>query len=201
MYADIYDQEVIDFWNSFPSEFLQRFANSLPGKRVLDVGSGSGRDALLLKDLGLDVVCLDGSESMIRMTSRLGFDSHLADFEDIDFQPATFDGIWAYTSLIHIPKAEAESVIQVLRTLLKPGGVFAVGVIGGKAEGMVERKTMPDVQRYFKDYLRQELREMVEQQGFDFLFELDYRPHNSVYINQLFVESAQRFENNRAVLI
>ena len=188
-YAEIYDQEVIEFWDNFPVEFLQKFATSLPGKRILNVGSGSGRDALLLRDIGLDVVCPDGSESMVKMTSDLGFDSHLADFEDIDFRSATFDGIWAYTSLIHIPKVESESVIRVLHTLLKPEGVFAIGVIDGEAEGEVERKTTPGVRRYFKNYHKQELREMVEQQGFDFLYELDYQPHNSTYINQLFVAS------------
>lgn len=185
-YADVYDQEVIEFWKRFPQGFLEQFAQNIPGKRVLDVGSGSGRDAVLLKEQGLDVVCLDASKSMIEMTAALGFESHLADFSQLDFPVASFDGIWAYTSLIHVSKEEAGRVIRKLRTLLKPNGVFAIGVIEGDTAAMVERKTMPGAQRYFKNYQSQELRELIEPLGFSLLYEQKYQPHNSVYLNQLY---------------
>lgn len=110
-YADLYDQEVIEFWENFPHDFLEQFTKHLPGKHILDVGSGSGRDALLLRKMGFEVVCQDGSSSMINITTKLCFESHLADFSEINFPNASFDGIWAYTSLIHIPKDQARKVI------------------------------------------------------------------------------------------
>lgn len=185
-YASLYDQEVIEFWQGFPREFLDQFVTHAAGKRVLDMGSGSGRDAVLLRDLGFKVVCQDGSQKMIDITTKLGFESHLADFSQIDFPTATFDGVWAYTSLIHIPTEQAQRVIQKIRPLLKPGGVFAIGVIEGDSTGMVERKSMPGVSRYFKNYSSQELRALIEPTGFTFLYENTYQPHNSVYLNQLY---------------
>jgi SAM-dependent methyltransferase len=185
-YADLYDEEVIEFWDSFPKAFLEKFVTYAPGKHILDVGSGSGRDALLLRELGFDVVCQDGSKSMVDITTQLGFESHLADFSQLDFPEASFDGIWAYTSLIHVSKDDARQVIQKLRTLLKPKGVFAIGVIEGKDDGMVERKTMPGAVRYFKNYTKQELKQMIEPLGFTHLYERGYRPHTSIYINQLY---------------
>jgi SAM-dependent methyltransferase len=185
-YAELYDQEVIDFWSNFPNDFLEQFAQHLPGTRILDVGSGSGRDALLLQQMGLEVICQDGSTSMIDITTKLGFESHLVDFSDMDFGHASFDGVWAYTSLIHIPQDEARAVIKQLRNSLKPDGVFAIGVIEGNDASMVERKTMPGVSRYFKNYSSHELAELIEPLGFTLLYESSYQPHHKVYLNQLY---------------
>ncbi len=185
-YAQTYDAEVIDFWNNFPKDFIDAFIKQLPGNRILDLGSGSGRDALLLRDRGTEVICLDASKAMIDITTKLGFESHLADFSHIDFPGSSFDGVWAYTSLIHVPKEEAAEAMTVVRRLLKQGGIFAIGVIEGDSAGMVERKTMPGTSRYFKNYSSEELRELIEPLGFKFLQEERYQPYNSVYLNQLY---------------
>jgi SAM-dependent methyltransferase len=185
-YAKIYDQEVIEFWESFPKEFIQQFVENLPGKRVLNLGSGSGRDALLLRDTGLEVICFDASQAMVDMTTKLGFESHLATFDELSFPAASFDGVWAYTSLIHIPKTEAKEVIARAHGLLKSQGLFAIGVIEGSAERTVERKTMPDTTRFFKDYTSDELKQLIEPIGFSHMYEDIYKPHNSAYLNQLY---------------
>lgn len=185
-YAHVYDSEVIEFWNNFPKDFLNKFATATPGKLVLNVGSGTGRDALLLRDLGFEVICVDASRSMVDITSKLGFESYLADFSQLDFPESSFDGIWAYTSLIHVPKEDARQAVQSLRAMLKPKGTFVMGVIKGNTEGMVERKTMPGTQRYFKNYTAHELKELIEPVGFRLIYEKDYQPHNSIYINHLY---------------
>lgn len=189
-YAQVYDDEVIDFWNNFPKDFMDAFVEQLPGNRILDLGSGSGRDAVLLRDRGVEVVCLDASKAMVDMTTKLGFESHLADFSHIDFPSGSFDGVWAYTSLIHVPKVEAAKAITTVRRLLKQSGIFAIGVIEGDSAGMVERKTMPGTSRYFKNYSSQELQELIEPLGFKFLQEQRYQPHNSIYLHQLYQHSS-----------
>ena len=185
-YAQIYDDEVIEFWSNFPKDFIDRFVSLLPGRRILDLGSGSGRDALLLRDKGLEVVCLDASKTMIEMTTKLGFESHLATFTELNFLKTTFDGVWAYTSLIHVPVDDAREVIRNIHVLLKPSGCFAIGAIEGGAAGMVERKTMPGAARYFKNYSKAELRRLIEPLGFEFKHQQEYQPHKSVYINQVY---------------
>ncbi len=185
-YAGAYDESVIEFWHKFPKEFIVRFVDQLPGKRVLDVGSGSGRDALMLRDQNLEVICQDGSKSMVELTTALGFESHLAEFSQLNFPPASFDGIWAYTSLIHIPKTDAEAVIQKLRIMLRPRGTFAIGVIEGDGADMKEHRTMPGALRYFKNYTSDELRGMIEPLGFKLIFQNYYQPHTSVYLNQIY---------------
>jgi SAM-dependent methyltransferase len=185
-YAGVYDQEVVDFWEQFPTDFLQAFREQAPGNRVLNLGSGSGRDAVLLRQLGFEVICVDGSEAMVNMTRKLGLTSVQADFRALDFEPESFDAIWAYTSLIHIPKPEAQAVIESVRTLLPTGGVLALGVIEGDHDGMVKRDSMPDEERYFKFYTADELRAMTEAAGYEFVFAKDYQPHRSIYLNHLY---------------
>ena len=189
-YADIYDQEVVEFWDNFPSEFISKFVRLLPGKRVLNLGSGSGRDALLLREHGLDVICIDASSTMIDMTNRLGFESHQSTFDELTFPNEAFDGVWAYTSLIHVPKLEAEKVLGRVYAFLKFGGAFAIGAIEGETASMVERKTMPNSTRYFKMYKKDELQKLVEGCGLNFVHQQDYQPHNSVYLNQLYTKSS-----------
>jgi len=46
-----YDEETTGFWNLFPRTIIDKFAGLTHG-RVLDVGSGPGRDGLILKNKG-----------------------------------------------------------------------------------------------------------------------------------------------------
>ena len=141
-YARTYDAEVIDFWAAFPQTIIDHFVAALPGKTVLDVGSGSGRDAMVLQRQGLEVVCVDASQAMIDMTRQLGFESHLMDFGAMHFAKASFAGVWAYTSLIHLPTEEMIPVIRKLHTILHPQGVLLFGAIEGSGERMIERQSM-----------------------------------------------------------
>lgn len=185
-YAQVYDEEVVEFWDNFPRDFIDYFVRRLPGKQILDVGSGSGRDALLLRSRGLTVICVDASSSMVNMTNALGFESHCKTFNELDFPAESFDGVWAYTSLIHVPTHEAKEAIGSIYKLVKPHGLFAIGIIEGQMAEMVERETMPGVSRYFKKYRRDEITGIIEDCGFKFLFEQDYQPRNSTYLNQIY---------------
>ncbi len=55
-----YDEETVNFWELFPRSFIDKFV-SLSGDRVLDIGSGPGRDGLILLEKGKSVTGLDAS--------------------------------------------------------------------------------------------------------------------------------------------
>ena len=84
--AQEYDVEVAEFGNLFPRTMVSTFVKEV-GKRgkVLDVGSGSGRDASIFQENGLDVTCIDASVSMVELTQQKGLLSLLADFANIPF--------------------------------------------------------------------------------------------------------------------
>lgn len=119
-YSNVYDAETIQFWQKFPAETVQSFVSRLGGKRVLDLGSGPGRGAQLLRERGALVTCLDAAPAMIQMTMDLGFKSICADMRQMKLTENSFEGVWAYTSLLHLPEADLPAAVRrALR--LKPG--------------------------------------------------------------------------------
>jgi ubiquinone/menaquinone biosynthesis C-methylase UbiE len=90
--AKDYDDETVDFWERFPRGFLDKFVSMVSGK-VLDVGSGPGRDGLLLKDRGLEITCLDASQEMVNICLSKGLNAILGDFLKLPFDDQSFAGV------------------------------------------------------------------------------------------------------------
>ena len=101
-----------------------RFLRHLPTPaRLLDVGCGSGRDALAFQGLGHAVVAIDASLGMVEQARLAGVQDvrHLA-VEQMDFCQA-FDGIWACASLLHLTDADWAHALAGVERALVPGGV------------------------------------------------------------------------------
>jgi Methyltransferase domain. len=184
-YPQVYDDMVVDFWQKFPQDFIKFFADNLPTKNVLDLGSGSGRDAVLLRDAGLNVLCVDGAKAMVDMAEKLGFESVHATFSEMSFDKK-FGGVWAYMSLIHISKDEMISTIKNLRKFILPEGLFMIGVIKGSAEYERRQDDMPNAVRYFRDYDSDELTKIIEPLGFELLSQTEFRPSRHTYLQQIY---------------
>jgi len=187
-YAKEYDEEVIEFWENFPKIIIDKFCEKLKGNKTLDLGSGSGRDAIILREKGLEIICVDASKEMVKITNNLGFKSIESDFQNYSFPKEKFDGVWAYTSLLHITKEEMKKVLKEIYKTLKPDGVFLIGMIEGIYEGEVERENMLGEKRFFRFYEEQELRKMIGEIGFKFEFQERYKPHSKTYLSQIYIK-------------
>ncbi len=183
--AQVYDDETIDFWEKFPRTFLDEFAKNVEGdSKVLDVGSGPGRDGLLLKEAGLTVTCLDASESMIALSRARGLESIVGDLLDLPFENESFDGVWAYTSLLHIPKASMPKALAEIKRVLKPQGIFALGLIEGDFEGFKESSGV-SLPRFFAYYEKEEVEALLVQAGFLITHLETFKPNTKNYLNFL----------------
>jgi len=111
-----------------PSNDLLKFTAKLaPGAKILDLGCGTGRDLETFFDLGFDAHGLDGSEELVRHAiRRLGDPARVRhqSFQDFDDAPASWDGIWAMASLIHVPRECRHAIFETILASLKPGGIF-----------------------------------------------------------------------------
>jgi len=121
------------------SQFLAELQRE--GKtRLLELGSGPGRDGQFFRDSGLSVVCTDLSAAMAELCREKGLEAHVMDFLHLDFPAQSFDAVFAMTCLLHVPGASLPAVLRSINRVLRPGGLFYMGVYGGhNAEG-----PMPD---------------------------------------------------------
>ena len=90
-----------------------------------------------------------------------------ADVRDLPFQAASFDGLWAAASLMHVPKPEARQILAVLYRLARPGGVFAATVTYGVKSRLVTDGWVPG--RYFARWRKDELARALCRAGWTIL--------------------------------
>ncbi|MBI1968313.1 class I SAM-dependent methyltransferase [Candidatus Woesearchaeota archaeon] len=140
---------------------FQRFIDLLRGKKILDLGCGSGEHSLYFKERGLDVTAIDLSEEMVLLCKEKGLKTVLMDLEDLEFQEEFFDGIWAVTSLLHVPKQKLSKVIKKLNLLLKKEGILYVCVKEGKGESLV-KDAFGNTSRFFAFWEEEEMKKLFE---------------------------------------
>jgi ubiquinone/menaquinone biosynthesis C-methylase UbiE len=179
--AKEYDDETVDFWELFPTNFFDEFVSRVNGQ-VLDVGSGPGRDGLILKQKGLNVTCLDASEAMVKMCQDKGLDSIVGDFNNLPFESNSFGGVWAYTSLLHVPKNEVDIAMNEIKRVLVDGGILALGLIEGETEGYRESSGV-NLPRWFSFYTQAEVEELLHKHGFEILYFDKFKPRSRNYLN------------------
>lgn len=104
------------------------------GADILDAGCGSGRDSKAFIDKGYKVTAFDASSEMTKLASRAtGLDVITATFENFKSNKL-FDGIWACTSLLHVPKKDFENSLSNLTDHLNLGGVLFAYLKEGQNE-------------------------------------------------------------------
>lgn len=129
-------------------QFLTRLQQE--GKTtLLEIGAGTGKDALFFQENGLRVVCTDLSPAMIALCRAKGLEAYEMDFLHLNFPPASFDAIYALNCLLHVPTAALPAVLQNIRDLLHPSGLFFLGVYGGVEQEGVNEQDYHQPPRFF----------------------------------------------------
>lgn len=107
--------------------------------RLLEIGAGVGFTSRWFADRGLDVVATDLSPAQVELIRAKGLEARVADFYDLGLEPETFDAAWAMNCIHHIPSADLVHVMTNVRDVLRPGGLWYLGVWGGRdEEGMYD---------------------------------------------------------------
>ena len=117
--------------------------------RLLEVGAGTGQDSAFFMEQGLTVVAADLSPAMVERCRARGVDARVMDFLHLDFPAASFDAVWAMNCLLHVPNADLPAVLAAIRDVLRPGGLFFLGVYGGSGEEGIAEWDEHDPPRFF----------------------------------------------------
>jgi SAM-dependent methyltransferase len=160
-------------------EGTEALVKMLPqGASVLDVGCGSGTKTKYLSKKRLHVVGTDLSEKMVDIARRESpkNDFYVADMHDLSPVPGVFDCIFAQASLLHIPKADVDAVVEQFSKKLKPEGLLYIAVKGMR-EGIPDEKVVIEndygyeYERFFSYFSMQELKDILQKHGYASVYE------------------------------
>src|SRR5437868_1341956 len=108
---------------------LNRFAEAMTGRGfVADLGCGPGHIARYLREQGVKIFGLDLSPEMVRVATSLnpGIEFRTGDMRQLDLPDGSLAGVVAFYSIVHFDSAELGAVVQQVRRILEPGGLFLV---------------------------------------------------------------------------
>lgn len=133
-----------------------KFLDRLPkNAHILDFGCGSGRDTKYFLERGFRVTAIDGSAELCKFASEYtGVAVKQMYFQDLA-DVAAYDGIWACSSILHLPYAELQDVFNKMVLALKEGGIIYTSFKYGTFEG--ERSG-----RYFTDMDEEKLQRFLK---------------------------------------
>ena len=137
------------------SEMQDEFLKELKaGAFILDFGCGSGRDTKYFLQKGYRVTALDGSAKLCRIAEQnTGIPVMQMDFNDFDEQDK-YDGIWACSSILHLPKPDLKNVLIHMEKALHAGGIIYTSFKNGDFSGMRNG-------RFFTDFTEDSFRIFV----------------------------------------
>lgn len=136
-----------------------------PTESVLDVGCGSGKQAIEFKQAGLKVTGFDISPRMIALAQKNVPPGKflVMDMENMEFGQEKFDGIYVQAALLHLRKKSVKTVFKNLVNYLKKDGYIYVAVkqqreAGPEEEIKVDNDFGYEFERFFSYFTPQEIK-------------------------------------------
>ena len=132
------------------SDQYERFLPLLKSQAgILDVGSGSGRDACYLQKKGYWVTALEPSKNLCREIRKV-FPGKIVCSDIQSYQPdQRFDGIWACASFLHLQEKEVLRFFEKINLYLNDNGIMYLSGKNGISTGQAKDG------RYFLEFTEQ----------------------------------------------
>lgn len=130
----------------FPSSALKRFVESVPeltpGK-VLDLGSGNGRNSIYLAQLDWDVTGVEFSKVAVGLAEQNAVEAGVADrvrffnqsvADRLDYPDASFDLIIDMMVMHSLSFEDRVKTLSEVKRLLRPGGYFVFHTLAAEGD-------------------------------------------------------------------
>lgn len=161
-YADVREKSEMQLWKAEIRKHFLRLLKIEEKTTLIDLGAGPGRDSKFFSDNGLKTMAADFSREMVRLCKEKGLEARELDFLNLHLLNRKFDAVWALNSLLHIDKKDFSRVLEEIKGVLNPDGIFFLGVYGGEDfEGIWEQDRYTP-HRFFSFYTDEGIKEKVE---------------------------------------
>lgn len=131
----------VDYWNHYyakklkeiqsPSDFAQSVISHLePGKSLIDLGCGNGRDSLYFMEHHLNVTGIDASEEAISQLNQLKLENGNFVCDDFVSSKALYqvqyDYIYSRWTMHAISEQQEDELLENVAEAVKEGGLFLI---------------------------------------------------------------------------
>jgi len=131
---------------------------------IFEIGSGSGRDAQFIKDLGYtNIQPTDASKAFVEYMNGQDLDARMFNALTDEF-PSAIDLLYANAVLLHFTKKETLHVLKAAHKALNIKGRIALRVKEG--EGSEWSNIKMGAERYFHYWKQQDLIDSIESIGY-----------------------------------
>ena len=122
------------------------------GKRVLEVGCGTGEFLSYMKENGFDTVGIEPSSDAMAIAESKGIMVHNSTFEEfikyyISNNIDSFDAVTFLNVLEHVPNPV--QIVEITKTILKPGGIICIRVPNDFSEIQLAAQKQLDIKPWW----------------------------------------------------
>lgn len=155
--------------NSEEKKIILDFINGLKkNAKVLDVGCGNSDYFELFNSFGISYTGIDISTGMIKEAQK----THpkgaffVQDMNSLKLDQVSFDGIFCFFSLIHLPEENASVILKKFYEAIVSGGKLLLGLQEGDNELFIESPFLPGKKMYLNLYNKNKIENLLNKCGF-----------------------------------
>ncbi|MDP2676398.1 MAG: class I SAM-dependent methyltransferase [bacterium] len=156
-----------DFW----ADQFEEFKRLLPAGNILEIGCGNGRDArFFCKDTEYNYFGIDACQGLLDEAKiwAPNANTHQMNLYSLFFPDHSFDGFWAASVYVHIPRTTIMRALAELKRVIKPEGIGFVVMREGKGETTPQDKKT-GLKRFYALYPDDEFSDILLWSGFEII--------------------------------
>lgn len=157
-----YDKKFKENFPKFPAKLdleLKRYLNLVPGKEVLDLGIGQGRNSIPLAELGFNVTGVDYSTKCLEICKNTCNKLNLvkSDIRTFDIEKDKYDMILSGYVLHFLHKNDSYKIVENIKNNIKDHGIVYISVFSLEDPRFIKHSTSSDFEIFDNNILHNQI--------------------------------------------